>query len=212
MQQPVLFWDKIADKYARKPIDDMDAYDRTIERTVSYLHPTDRVLELGCGTGTTALRLADAVGEIVATDLSPNMLRIGAAKAEQGGTTNVRFRSADAAGPAPDDGPYDAVLAFNLLHLIRDPSAALGGIRDLVKPGGVFISKTPCAPGPGAPLRYRLLRILLPVMQALGRAPFVNVAGPQDWDAAIVGAGFQIVETGNYPERPLSHFIVARRG
>lgn len=211
MQQPVLFWDKIAEKYARKPIDNMDAYDRTIERALTYLRPSDRVLELGCGTGTTALRLADSVGEIVATDLSPNMIRIGTMKAEGQGAANIRFRCADVVDPALDGGPYDAVLAFNLLHLVRDVPTALGRVRGLLKPGGLFISKTPCAPGRNAPLRYRLLRTLLPVMQVLGKAPFVSFASAQAWDAATADGGFQVLETGNYPENPPNHFIVARK-
>ena len=52
------FWDRIARKYAADPIKDMDGYARTVDRTRHHLRSTDTVLELGCGTGTTALKLA----------------------------------------------------------------------------------------------------------------------------------------------------------
>ena len=53
-----------APKYAKSPIKDVPAYEYTLGRTRSYLKPTDAVLELGCGTGGTALKLADAVAHL----------------------------------------------------------------------------------------------------------------------------------------------------
>ena len=57
MHKTAKFWDKAAAKYAKSPIEDIEAYNYTIGRTRSYLSPTDRVLEVGCGTGSTALLL-----------------------------------------------------------------------------------------------------------------------------------------------------------
>jgi len=67
MQNQASFWDKTAKKYAAQPIGNMDAYTETLVRTRTYLHPDHKVLELGCGTGTTALRLADAVADYTAS-------------------------------------------------------------------------------------------------------------------------------------------------
>ncbi|MBB5050595.1 cyclopropane fatty-acyl-phospholipid synthase-like methyltransferase [Afipia massiliensis] len=53
------FWDRSSRKYAVSAIADQAGYERTLDRTRALLGPNDRVLELGCGTGTTALRLAD---------------------------------------------------------------------------------------------------------------------------------------------------------
>ena len=55
------FWDRYARKYAAHAIKDMAGYQRTVERTRHYLKKTDRVIEIGCGTGTTALTLAPSV-------------------------------------------------------------------------------------------------------------------------------------------------------
>ena len=100
MQNATYFWDKVAPKYAKRPIADMSAYDRTLARTATYLHESDRVLELGCGTGTTALRLADRVAAYTASDLSPGMIRIAREKAQAAGSA-VQFLRA----PGPDRGP-----------------------------------------------------------------------------------------------------------
>ena len=52
------FWDRIADRYAAKPVPDQAVYERKLQITRTLLHPQAEVLELGCGTGSTALALA----------------------------------------------------------------------------------------------------------------------------------------------------------
>ena len=52
------FWDRIARKYAADPIADAAGYEATLRRVQALLSANQDVLEIGCGTGTTALRLA----------------------------------------------------------------------------------------------------------------------------------------------------------
>jgi len=204
------FWDRAAERYARRPVQDEAAYAYTLERTCAHLPPDGRVLELGCGTGTTALKLADATGHIVASDLSAEMIRIARGKAKAQGATNVTFVQSGA--EAPPDGTFDAVMAFNLLHLLPDPEAAVAGIAKKVKPGGYFISKTPCLAGPEISLKFRaLIWLIVPLMQALGKAPRFHRMSIAELEQAITGAGFDIIETGNHPAQPPSRFIVARK-
>jgi len=203
------FWDGVAAKYAKSPIRDMPAYEATLERARSHLAPSDRVLELGCGTGSTAIRLAPFVAEMVASDCSGAMLEVGRRRASEAGAGNIRFVKVDVA--APPGGPYDVVMAFNLLHLLEDLEGALERIHGLLKPGGIFMSKTICIAGAGTPLNFRLMMLILPIMQFLGKAPFVRMRTIAELDKAIEGAGFGIVETGNYPARPPAHFIVCRK-
>ncbi len=207
------FWDRQAERYAKSPVSDEAAYAFTLERVRDHLRPTDRVLELGCGTGTTALKLADAVAEITASDISGEMVRIGADKAAAEGVENVRFvKGAPGDAALAEGGPYDVVMAFNLLHLVDDLPRALSEIATLVKPGGLFISKTFCRPGPGeGTLEYRFMRVLVPAMQMVGKAPHVAFMPIATLEAEIEAAGFNILETGNYPARPPRRFVVARR-
>ena len=70
------FWDRTSRKYAASAILDRAGYERTLDRTRALLGSGDRVLELGCGTGTTALLLADDVQHYLATDISAGMIAI----------------------------------------------------------------------------------------------------------------------------------------
>ncbi len=209
MQTAAEFWDKVAPKYAKSPISDMEAYTYTLDRTRSYLAPNDTVLEVGCGTGATALLLADGVGHITASDVSPNMIAVGVEKAREQGVSNVDFVTADLFDGVLDGELYDAVLAHNMLHLLEDIPAAIRRIGGLLKPGGIFISKTVCRPGAGSPLKYRLMRVILPLMQMVGKAPHVNFMEIEDLEDCIASAGFKILESGNHP--PPSRYIVARK-
>ena len=203
------FWDGVAAKYAKSPIRDMPAYELTLERSQSYLKKTDHVLELGAGTCTTAIRLAPAVARMVASDFSDALLVVGRERAAAQKIDGIQFAKA-AVDQAPV-GPFDVVMAFNLLHLLEDLDGVLAEVHSRIKPGGYFISKTTCTPDRGAPLHFRLIMAVLPVMQFFGKAPFVRMRRVQELEKAIEQAGFEIVETGNYPAKPPSRFIVARK-
>ena len=64
------FWDRTSRKYAGSKIADQAGYDRTLDRTRALLGPGDQVLELGCGTGTTAFLLAGDVQSYLAGDVN----------------------------------------------------------------------------------------------------------------------------------------------
>lgn len=200
------FWDGIARKYAARPIKDQAAYADTLDRTRSYLHSGDTVMELGCGTGTTALLLADAVAAYVATDISPEMIRIGNEKIASRGPDNVTFRTATAEHAQSPQTTYDAVLAFNLLHLVEDLDSALAQVRTALKPGGYFISKTACLAESGW-----LIRLIVRVLRLVGKVPFVGFLTIAGLEARLQAHGFDIVETGTYSKAPPSRFIVARK-
>ena len=209
MQNAAVFWDKVAEKYAKSPISDMESYTYTLERTRSYLKRDDHVLEIGCGTGSTALLLAGDVRQITASDLSANMIAVGVRKAREQGIANVEFVTAGLSESKLDGGAYDAILALNILHLLEDLPAAARRINGLLKPGGIFISKTVCSFGAGTPLKFRLMKLILPLMQMIGKAPYVNFMQSVELENIISSAGFKIIETGDYP--PPSRYIVARK-
>ncbi|NNK77604.1 MAG: class I SAM-dependent methyltransferase [Litoreibacter sp.] len=205
------FWSKISRKYAADPIRNMEGYLNTLERTKSYLRAEDSVLEIGCGTGSTALLLAPHVAHITASDLAPGMIEIATEKRAKEGLENVTFKVAEALEHNPDEGSYDAVLAHNLLHLVRDLDRTLDHIASLTKTGGVFISKTVCAPDNGS-LKYAVIsQIAIPVMQALGKAPFVNFVSVAELERRIESSGFKICEVVDQAGLLQSRYIVARK-
>ncbi|CTQ52875.1 bifunctional 3-demethylubiquinone-9 3-methyltransferase/ 2-octaprenyl-6-hydroxy phenol methylase [Roseibium album] len=209
------FWDKAARKYAASPISNQAAYEKTLERTTEHLGPEDNVLELGCGTGSTALLLAGNVRSYLATDFAPGMIEIAneklaAEKANGKKHQGLGFLTADAFDESvqlPDEntGGYDAILAYNFFHLVENPEDLLARVRDLLKPGGLYISKTVCLKD-----RAWLFLPMIKAMQIFRKAPFVSMLSFQNVEDMIREAGFEIIETGTYPE-PRSRFVVARK-
>ncbi len=210
MKNSKTFWNRAAAKYAKDPISDPQAYEYTRERTRSYLSKSDRVLEVGCGTGSTAIELADSLGQIVASDISGEMIKIGAQKAEKAGIKNIEFAEGTLDDLIYADEEFDVILAHNVLHLIPDQHATLDRIHALLKPGGTFISKTICT-GTKSTLKFRIMISIVPLMQLIGLAPFVKIRTISEMDQMVTNAGFKIVETGNYPARPPSRYIVAMK-
>lgn len=202
------FWDGIARKYATDRIKDMAGYERTLERTRHFLGSSDTVLEIGCGTGSTALMLAPSVSRIVGTDVSSEMIAIAREKAIAQSCRNAEFAVAMAERGPGSESTYDAVLAFNLLHLVADRPSTLAGIDRLLKPGGLFISKTPCLSEMNP-----LIRFAVPVMRIAGKAPFVSFFSATELEADIAGAGFTIVERERHGSgrKDARIFIVARK-
>ena len=206
VKKATAFWDRLAKSYAASPIKDMESYKFTLQRTRSYLTVQDKILEIGAGTGSTALLLASSVAHMTVTDISPEMVKIGQANALQQGVNNIDFLVDDAMVETLS-GPYDVILAHNLLHLIEDLSSVLRRAHELLRPGGLFISKTPCKPQGFGSISYRLMEIFLPIMQLLGKAPFVAIPGVATLERLIEDQNFQIIEACNCPTR----YIVARK-
>lgn len=202
------FWDREARKYAASPIEDLGGYERTLERVKLLLRASDRTLELGCGTGSTALRLAPFAGDYLATDLSPGMITIAQEKLAQSPIPRLRFAVASAEDTATE-ADFDVVLAFNLLHLVPDLDATLAGLAARLRPGGLFISKTACITELNV-----FIRAALPLMRWVGKAPTnVKVFDEARLIDAIRRAGLEIesVERHGTLGGDVRAFVVARR-
>lgn len=210
MRDAEKFWDKIAKKYAKTPIKNIRAYNETMEHTKTHLSEGDNVLEVGCGTGSTALLLADSVKQITAIDISPNMIEIGRNKAKDQQVENVTFIQSTLLDDSLEKKSFDVILAFNFLHLLEDMPEAIRRINELLKAEGLFISKTVCA-AEQSKLKLLLLRALIYIMEKLGFAPYVNFLKIHELEEFITNESFQIIETGVYPPSPPSRFIVAKK-
>ncbi len=197
------FWDRIAPKYAKQPISNTEAYEESLARTKTYLGADTTALELGCGTGSTALRLAPGTKRFVGADISPGMIDIAKGKVTDADGPEFRVGGVDDAVFGGES--FNTVLAHNLLHLLPDLDAGLAAIHRNLPENGLFISKTPCIGG-----RW-YLRPIIAIMQAVGKAPFVNFLTVEQVDARIAAAGFRIVETGLYPPSTPSRYVVARK-
>ena len=209
MKDAATFWDRAAAKYAASPISDPAAYEATLERTKAALRPDMQVLEIGCGTGSTAIDLSPHVAALRGTDISPEMVRIAQDKARAEGVDNLHFEVADAAQAVAGAGDRQAVLAFNILHLVPEAETLLSDLHRVLPGGALFISKTPCIAEPSIGVKRHLIALMVPLLQMLNKAPFVRRFSFMSLESAIRGAGFEIVETTTGPA--MSRYVVARR-
>lgn len=205
MRPSARFWDRIAKRYAAAPIKDEAAYARKLEATRAHFRPDMDVLELGCGTGSTALLHAPYVKRIRATDISPKMLQIARAKAAQAGVDNVTFEEAAIDTMALEPASWDAVLALSVLHLLADKEAAIAKVYAALKPGGVFVTSTACLGDTMAFLKY-----VAPLGRTLGFLPLVRVFTAAELEARIREAGFAIEESW-LPGKGKALFLIARK-
>ncbi len=205
MVQPTRFWDRHAKGYAKRPVADEAAYQRKLKVTQDYLTPDMKVLELGCGTGTTALIHATFVKHITGIDISRNMLDIARAKAESGNVKNVTFQQSSIDDLETPDASYDVVMGHSILHLMENEEAVIARAHRMLKPGGVFVSSTACLGG-----RVPVLRAILPVGRFLGLLPLVKFFTVEEFEGDLTDAGFRIDHRWQ-PGKGKAVFIVGSR-
>lgn len=95
------------------------------------------VLEIGCGTGAFAARVAAALprADVVAVDASARMVELAASR-------GVAARVADAHDLPFADDSFDAVAALWMLYHVRDLHRGLAEVRRVLRPGGTFVAVT----------------------------------------------------------------------
>ena len=112
---------------------------RTIELT--GLAPGNRVLDVCCGSGATAIPAAQAVGRfgtVLGVDLADGLLELGRVKAAALGLTNIEFRAADVETMRFPEGSCDAVVCQFGIFFLTDMEAATRRLWSLVAPGGAL--------------------------------------------------------------------------
>lgn len=145
-----------------------DAYDSQFTRTTigtmmrravwarcdSRFAPGSRVLEMNCGTGEDALWLAERGVQVLATDVSPAMLRVAQDKmAASPGCPLARFqRLAWEELETLDEEPFDGMLSnFGGLNCVADLRAAASALARKLRPGAVAVL---CIMGPVVPWEW----------------------------------------------------------
>ncbi|MEM9629226.1 MAG: class I SAM-dependent methyltransferase [Pseudomonadota bacterium] len=198
-------WDRVAERYARKPVPDEDVYRKKLSITQGYFTPDMDVFEFGCGTGTTAVIHAPFVRHLRAIDVSAKMLEIAENRAAKAGVDNVTFEQAAIDDFEAADESYDVVLGLSILHLVADKEAIIAKVRNMLKPGGVFVSSTACL---GDKLWF--FKYIEPIGRRLGLMPMVKVFTVKELEDSLTDAGFEI-DHHWVPNKGHTAFFVAKK-
>ena len=205
MNREAKFWDRIAARYAKKPVADEAAYQKKLAKTREYFRPDMQVLEFGCGTGSTALAHAPYVGHIQASDISAKMIEIAQNKADAMNIKNVTFQQATIEDLDVAAGSQDAVLGLSILHLLADKEAAIAKVHRMLKPGGIFVSSTICL---GDTMKW--FKVIAPIGRLFGLIPRVEFFSREDLETSLTAGGFEI-DYQWHPGKGKALFVVARK-
>ena len=163
--------------------------------------PRGRVVELGCGTALYTTAYAGHCEQVLALDLSSDMVEM--AHCTLTPIPQAEARVADATATGLPSGEADAVVAVNLLHVVPDAAAVLAEVRRLLHPNGVLVAVD--ATGQGLSAR-RMIAATWRIIRRWGPLP-PHVKGQLDLDqsgleALVLREGFEAV-TG--------HLLTGRR-
>jgi len=136
------------------------------------------------------------------------MIAIANEKKAAQGISNIDFKVGIASEPQFDNEKFDVVLALNLLHLVSNLDDTLAQTHRLLKPGGLFISKTPCLK---ESIVFSLLKYPLVVAQWFNLAPPVLFLKIEQLEQYIHAAGFETVHAYTNEKSPKRRYIVAKR-
>lgn len=205
MGQSAKFWDKIADRYLKQPIADVAAYEKKLQVTQEYFQPGMEVLEIGCGTGSTAIVHAPYVKHIRAIDFSANMIDIAQTRAAAQNIPNITFEQSSIDELDISYQTLDAVLGLSILHLLEDKEAVIAKVFDMLKPGGIFVTSTVCLGDKMAWFKW-----IAPIGKFLGLFPLVKVFTVQELANSLTDARFKIDHQWQ-PDKGKAVFMVAKK-
>ncbi|WP_344971838.1 SAM-dependent methyltransferase [Streptosporangium fragile] len=180
-----------------------EATERMTDVVVSRLGagPGSRVLDVGCGNGRPAVRVARTLGaRVVAVDVDREALRNGAEHARaQGVAEMVEFRHVDAMRLPFADASFDAVLAFEVTPHF-DVTALYRGIARVLRPGGRLVVETPYL---RVPMTEEIRERIGPYLTMLNAVSFDS---PEEHSAAARQAGMAVTELVDVTENVRDSF------
>lgn len=131
-------YDAAADHYDHEPLGFWSHFGRkTIERL--QLQPGERVLDVGCGSGASAIPAAQRVaphGRVIGVDLADGLLQLARAKAVAMGLRGVEFRKGDMEQLDDPNESFDAVVSVFSIFFVADMPSLIRRLWRFVKPGG----------------------------------------------------------------------------
>jgi SAM-dependent methyltransferase len=163
--------------------------------------PGDALIDVGCGTGALAFRLAERTGpagSVLAVDISELLLGVARRRGAEQGVGNVRFLRADAQNHAFEPGGCDLLCSRLGVMFFSDPIAAFANLGRALRPGGrlAFACWAPLEANPWFAIPLEIgVGLLGPPEPQPPRAPGPLALSDRDYILAILrAAGFDDIE------------------
>ncbi len=201
------FWDKRSKNYDKRyKKKNYSLYKKTIDSARSLLTNSDVVLDFACGTGEISLDIAPHVQKVLGIDISKKMIALANKKVRERQIDNASFSQIDAFDQRLERNSFSAILAFHVFHLVDDASKVLTRLNDLLAPGGLLISQTPCFGEKGW-----FFRSMIGLAQKLRLAPPIRRLRILELESLVSSTNFEIFETKTQYEKYSVQWIVARK-
>lgn len=202
-----------ADHFDDGPLAFWDRYgERTVERL--KLAPGATVLDVGCGSGASAIPAARQVGpkgRVIGVDLAERLLGLAQAKAAGQKLLNVEFRRGDMEDLDFQPRDFDAVVCVFAIFFVPDMATQVRKLWQLVRPGGQLAITTwgPRMFEPGSAAWWAAVRQFRPDLQPTV-SPWERITTPAAVRQLLVDAGIRdaevVAEEGQQPLRSLDEW------
>lgn len=200
------FWDRFAnyydsfiDKVFRKTYKDI------IENLESDLDLNQNVLEIGTGTGIIPFSIYSKVSSIVATDISPEMIRVANQRLIDSKIKNIDFQVQDSYSLTFPDKSFDIVIASNLFHILYEPEKPINEVKRVLRDNGIFIAPTICA---GESTKTK---VIATIVGAVSGFKVVNKWSIYDFKTMLINNGFAIDKTVTIDGRfPVAYIVMKK--
>jgi ubiquinone/menaquinone biosynthesis C-methylase UbiE len=110
---------------------------------MAFPQPAGRLLDIGCGSGMYFPLLSRRAERLVGIDISHEMIKAARRLIDGKGLDNVEAMQVNAVDLPFEDGSFDSVIAFDVLHHVPDTDAAMAEVSRVLRPGGRFVSIEP---------------------------------------------------------------------
>ncbi len=199
------FFSRQAEAYAASPSHARGA-DLEIVAEFAAPGPDDRCLDIACGPGHTALRMAREAGLVIAADIAPGMLASARRLAAERGLDNLRVLYADAAALPCADASFDLVTCRIAPHHFANVPGFLAEVARVLNPAGRFVLEDSL--GPADPETAAFLEDLEKRRDPTHRHSLSDA----EWRAALAAAGLRITAETVYATRHEFALWVGRAG
>ncbi len=178
-----------------------------ITKELNELHDLGEVIEFGCGTGYFTETIAQKANQMVATDLSNELLEM--AKKRLKNNPKITIQQEDCINASFPSGEFDSVFMANLIHIVENPFKVLQESQRILKDGGLLIIVTYTNYG------MKLLEIIklgIRFLLGWGKPPqHLHTFSPQQLASLMQDAGFTVEESKLIGNRTKALYLIGKK-